>query len=162
MKKMLAAVSATSLFMFAGAASAQSLVGSGVASGISFEVQQTTPTPVPCGFNLPFVTSSGNGYTTTGASPSAPSVLCNLGPGLNVFLTSDWTVEPIPGNYSKVLVKNITANALGGTCGPADVVADVVDPGADLILYVPWQSIAGSPLPCWIGGYVIVSGVALI
>lgn len=161
MRRVVAAVSAASLLVFgAGAASAQALTGSGAATG-DLNLQQTLPVPLACPLNnIPVSTSGGVGNSTTGASPANPQVLCSFGPGVNVFMTSDWVLTPI--SYTQVVISNITANALAGTCGPGSVTADVLDPGADLVLYIPQQTISGNPVGCNIEGVVTISGVALI
>lgn len=160
MKKVLAAVSAVSLILVSGAASAQSLSGSGVATG-DLNLRQTLGSPLACPLNnIPISTSGGNGNSTTGASPTNPQILCSFGPGVNVTMTSDWELVPI--SYDEIEIRNVTANALAGTCGPATLTAEVVDPGADLILYIPFQVISGSPVGCEVEGYVTISGVALL
>jgi hypothetical protein len=161
MKKVFSAVFAASLLIAsAGAASAQSLTGSGTATG-TLDLRQTLPVPLACPLNnIPVSTAGGGGFSTTGATTASPQVLCSFGPGVNVFMTSDWVLTPT--SYTTVTISNITANALAGTCGAGSVEAEVLDPGPDLVLYIPFQVIPGSPVDCEIEGVVTISGVALI
>lgn len=161
MRKVFSAVCAASLLVFgAGAVSAQSLTGSGTATG-TLDLRQTLPSPLACPLNnIPISTTSGIGNSTTGASPGSPQVLCSFGPGVNVFMTSDWVLTPT--SYTSVTISNVTANALAGTCGAGSVEAEVLDAGPDLVLYIPFQVISGSPADCEIEGVVTISGVGLI
>lgn len=160
MKKVLAAISAVSLIFISGAASAQTLSGAGIATG-DLNLRQTLGTALACPLNnIPISTASGDGYSTTGASPLNPKILCSFGPGVNVTMTSDW--ELVPMSYNLIEIRKVTANALAGTCGPATLSAEVVDRGPDLVLYIPFQVIPGSPVGCEVEGYVTISGVSLL
>lgn len=161
MRKVISAVCAASLVAFAaGAANAQSLSGSGTATG-TLDLRQTLPAPLACPLNnIPVSTGAGNGFSTTGATTSSPVVLCSFGLGVNVFMTSDWVLTPT--SYTSITISNITANALGGTCGVGSVEAEVLDAGAPLLLYIPPQTIPGDPVDCEIEGIVEIAGVSLI
>lgn len=163
MKSIFAAISVAAFVLVAGSASAQSVVavGSGPHSATGTLNLYQTVGPVPCGLNISVDASGGVGYSTTGASPASPYTLCSF-PGLgSVQITSDWLIEPISGDYTKVKIKNLTANALGGTCGPGDLDAEVISTGAPMVIYID-GSISGSPASCSISGYVTLTDLQLI
>ena len=171
MRKLALSLAALVSLSTAGAASAQTFVGSGtgpVSVDASLVVEHTIPGGIPCVWTASG--SVGSGSVSTAFAP-LPFTLCWALGIIPIQAANDFVIDPIPGDYSRVVISNITANSVVGACGPGSVIAYVLPIGGPHVppigppveLYIPSQYIPGSPQPdCKIEGFVTLNNVVLI